>query len=123
MMERLTEDKLYLRSIGFGVLANFSPFCGEERAKESSVFLGKVFDHLAAYEDTNRTPAEITESSRWIPVSERIPEPSECDENGEVLAYDGREEWITRPEWLKHDEMTHWMPLPQPPKEIHNGKN
>ena len=61
----------------------------------------------------------------WIPVTERLPEKGE-----EVLVFDTRENWTgfarLRPDetWtaLGFDfpfdlgEVTHWMPLPEPPK-------
>jgi NADH:ubiquinone oxidoreductase subunit D len=52
-MEKLTGDRLYLNSILLGVMMNFTPFCGEERAKETHTFLRKVFDKLERYEDAD----------------------------------------------------------------------
>lgn len=64
------------------------------------------------------TPADIL-SGMWVPVSERLPEPVV-----DVLALygDGRMDI----DWVDHegrfgyenlyDGVTHWMPLPDPPK-------
>lgn len=60
-------------------------------------------------------------SSTWIPVTERLPE-----ESGKYLAYCGEYDGIcvlyyevlkTKGKWrTKWKEVTHWMPLPEPPK-------
>ena len=78
---------------------------------------------LAAYEDTNLAPEEIP---RWIPVGERMPEPGDCNKNGDVLAYTSDHEvWIEGiagfPPMVEDGAITHWMPLPQPPKEENDG--
>ena len=69
------------------------------------------------------------EKFRWIPVTERLPKPFES-----VLAYIPSEaplptvhesyiadhdEWvcILTVERYKTGEVTHWMPMPEPPKE------
>lgn len=59
---------------------------------------------------------------RWIPVSERLPERRRC-----VLcrlSYPDIEEIIVENQyygngmWMEESEaVTHWMPLPEPPKE------
>ena len=69
--------------------------------------------------------ANRAEAERWIPVSERLPE------EGKLVIVDGgvaiREygKWYSqtgddtgrRIEW----PVTHWRPLPAPPKEVNNG--
>lgn len=80
-----------------------------------------AFDRLAAYEDTGLAPVEVHQM-RWIPVEERLPKPQEnpviaCDYTGVCLAwYSPTMGWQYRT-GLSGVDITHWMPLPQPPKE------
>ena len=105
-----------------------------------------AFDRLAAYEDTGFTPEEVRQM-RWIPVEERLPE-----EQGQYIVFvDGKVTtdfyWVCEDIkwWLSYNggfnalyidpysskpkreppypRVTHWMPLPQPPKEGTNGKH
>lgn len=91
---------------------------------------------LAAYEDTGLAPVEV-QQMRWIPVEERLPEKHSeyivcaCDEGepideriwGDTVVvcadyYDGGFTWYEgNTEYDISDIVTHWMPLPQPPKE------
>lgn len=83
--------------------------------------LGNIVDRLAAYEDTGLAPVEV-QQMRWIPVEERLPKPQEnpviaCDYTGVCLAwYSPTMGWQYRT-GLSGVDITHWMPLPQPPKE------
>ncbi|MFT9076547.1 DUF551 domain-containing protein [Ethanoligenens sp.] len=93
---------------------------------------------LADYEDTGLTPAEIAElkeRQRWIPMSERLPNATDGDYFGMILVcWDGRKSEPTEPKLHSCIEtvtvgkmlelyrsgqwnVTHWMPLPEPPKE------
>ena len=67
-------------------------------------------------------PTEYELARRWIPVSERLPEP-----HGHVLGWQPdfarpAEVWIgSSGQWLGGDfepagHITHWMPLPEPPE-------
>lgn len=83
---------------------------------------------LAAYEDTGFTPAEV-QQMRWIPVEDRLPE----QENTQVLMTDGECHYISsRNNMVRFLDcegifipgkaeagvkVTHWLPLPKPPKE------
>lgn len=64
--------------------------------------------------------------ARWIPVTERLPEPKRehylcyLDDDSIAVCYwsnvsirGNKWEWHN-PNWK---EVTHWMPLPEPPKE------
>ena len=81
-----------------------------------------IADHLIANGvRLEEKQATSDESKQWIPVTERLPE-----EEGEYLAYCGEYDGIcviyydilvTKGKWrCKWKEVTHWMPLPTPPK-------
>ena len=80
----------------------------------------EIIDRLAAYEDTGLTPEEV-QVMRWIPVEERLPEEKQrvivrCERVGTSVG------WILWGNWMTDigpgaGKVTHWMPLPQPPKE------
>ena len=73
-----------------------------------------------AYTEALDAAIETLDRIRWISVKDILPE-----EDTEVLAYDGRNIWLA---WLSGDntwgsdicnlgnDITHWMPLPEPPK-------
>ena len=73
--------------------------------------------------DEFESMADIIEHGQeWIPVEERLPKPQEnpviaCDYTGVCLAwYSPTMGWQYRT-GLSGVDITHWMPLPQPPKE------
>lgn len=55
------------------------------------------------------------EERRWIPVTERLPEAGKhvlvySEDDGVSIVYNGGDSY-------SYALMTHWMPLPEPPKE------
>lgn len=130
MMERLTDK--YWR--------NFDPweFCGQDNyckrgchdpgGCRNGCIVPKLYCRLALYEETGLGPEEIKEleaQSKWISVEDRLPtEPSEyivvikSATRATTLLFDGSF-------WFEEDRdkrrtyyaVTHWMPLPEPPKE------
>lgn len=84
-------------------------------------FIKKIADHLIA---NGVTLDNQVSSSKWIPVSERLPK-----RNEKVLVCDTREDYVSIWEnfedglWYGDDviwateDITHWMQLPEPPKE------
>lgn len=74
-------------------------------------------------EKVRKEVAKLQSVSKWIPVTERLPK-----ESGEYLAYCGEYDGIcviyyeilkTKSKWRTNwKEVTHWMPLPEPPKEV-----
>ena len=78
-----------------------------------------IFEIMDAYERGR------AKALKWIPVTERLPEPWKwilcyCEVgNIEMLRYDDfMDEWgsINLNRAYKKDYVTHWMPLPEPPK-------
>ena len=87
-------------------------------------FIAKIADHLIA---NGVTLDNQVSSSKWIPVTERLPEEMEwvlcacVDREVHILRYD-----YLMDDWDIHHRpnacygrgfVTHWMPLPEPPRE------
>ena len=91
--------------------------CG---SSQYPVVTQEIIDRLAAYEDTGLAPVEV-QQMRWIPVEERPPEEKQrvivrCEHVGTSVG------WILWGDWMTDigpgaGKVTHWMPLPSPPKE------
>lgn len=129
-MERLTHDAdfgledweetlFFVKSDPNGAynILDIARFQGEAEFDE---ILKNIALRLAAYEDTGLAPEEV-QQRRWIPVEERLPEEKQrvivrCERVGTSVG------WILWGNWMTDigpgaGKVTHWMPLPQPPKE------
>lgn len=91
-------------------------------------------DELQSYRDTGLTPEEVSRM-RWIPVSERIPETDgtyivyapaysggsssglDCIRGIMFSRYKHGKWSIEHGYYNRPNCVTHWMPLPEPPKE------
>ena len=132
-MERLTHDAdfgledweetlFFVKSDPNGAynILDIARFQGEAEFDE---ILKNIALRLAAYEDTGLAPEEV-QQMRWIPVEERLPEEKQrvivrCERVGTSVG------WILWGNWMTDigpgaGKVTHWMPLPQPPKEASN---
>ena len=130
-MERLTHDVdfgledweetlFFVKSDPNGAynILDIARFQGEAEFDE---ILKNIALRLAAYEDTGFTPEEV-QQMRWIPVEERLPEPTENpvlvhDYSGVSVAWHSKTMGWVYKTGLPCVDVTHWMPLPQPPKE------
>lgn len=83
-------------------------------------------EHYESIDPVNeacRMGMEALERTRWIPCSERLPEDEDLVltyKNGhiEVQEYEKRRNgWISGGWFWALATVTHWMPIPEPPKE------
>lgn len=123
------------------LMAKLRSISGEtlgREAKQAAAAIEELTRAVALLEsdrDAERTLREDAESkiSRWIPVTERLPNPfvnvlvcfdfkgRKSIDVAELWSDDGvfhnySDEYLT-PDGRKYRRGTHWMPLPEPPKE------
>lgn len=91
-------------------------------------------DYSIYYSEMEFTSAALSalreqENRQWVPVTERLPESEGTylvyTERGSVYASHFyakkvfRDDYVREPQWSQRGKVkvTHWMPLPEPPKE------
>lgn len=85
--------------------------------RRSNLLMLTRSEHTALHNGKNLANGVTVQ--RWIPVTERLPEVGAdilvCHKNGFVTT----NAWLGTHWWFKDDKntITHWMPLPEPPKE------
>lgn len=121
------------------------PFCGRKpKSRELNIQLYQIsclFSKCPAHPCViKKTPEEAAEAWNtrapgWIPCSERLPDDDSykwavgitssgrCIAFQEHNAYENDTGGISVPTYLAHgSEISHWMPLPETPKEVQHDK-
>jgi hypothetical protein len=119
---RLKEDEYQIIPVYVSELIGQAADAIEELSRSEAAAL-----EYGADEHNRRLALE--QRYRWIPVKERLPEADEYDARGYAVPYLVMNGWMrvtarrTKDYWVLFGDgavlkyVTHWMPLPEPPKE------
>lgn len=95
--------------------------CPVELEKDESTCIGVLFKHcIDQIERDQKEISELREKQRWISAAEKEPEYDmpqlALTADGDVITANyAYGEWFDT--WGQDVDVTHWMPLPEPPKE------
>lgn len=132
------QKKLITRAVDFPgqdhtLLTNENGFVADFRfaartQKESIANATLCHEAFTVFSRTNKTPVELEEELRWIPVTEKLPEvgvdPSYPNCSNELDVFDGAEVFVgyyESAQWIDSDgeeveyPITHWKKRPSPP--------
>jgi hypothetical protein len=118
LVKALHEGAEFLECSTPGIKNSFAKMCHnaadaiEELQADKAALNGTVTNLLEQIKDLRK--------SRWIPVTERLPEEAGCYlvavKNDHKRRY-SKTAWFSHDSWFARQDVTHWMPLPEPPKE------
>ena len=126
LVKALHDGAEFLECSTPGIKNSFAKMC--HNASDAIQELSKLVDESIPKDDAEIIIAEVAKP-RWIPVTERLPEVDQpvmiCAfgksvGEGVYRGHDGfHHVWkmYTSSGTYWDDEVTHWMPLPEPPKE------
>ena len=113
-------DKLKLIEILDGIQRDGNDF------RDVEIYGMRIPDTVSNEDVADHLIANGVTVKQWIPVTERLPEKEGsylvCSKTGKVYTSHYYTEkkcsggYIRKPAW-SHPNITHWMPLPEPPKE------
>ena len=98
--------------------------CGDcfhaDLCEKSGMLLGFSRDN-PAYCSVFLNSADVAPVQKWIPATERLPEEEGlylvAVVNDHERRYSKTAWYHGHGNWFLHQKVTHWMPLPEPPKE------
>jgi hypothetical protein len=86
-----------------------------EHYRASEEFARRLIGHAKPVTDNNY-------GRKWIPVTERLPKAEDANSFGEIMVWLRSTETQALWKWkraIEHPEaISHWMHLPEPPKEV-----
>ena len=91
-------------------------FARDMEAADAIEELNREYESVSASLNESVELLRKLQKTKWIPVTERLPREQETvltyNKQGAILL-----DWRHDNKWCCFGDVTHWMPLPEPPKE------